>query len=297
MKPCKFRYHAPTTIDQAVRLLAEYGSDAKVLAGGQSLVPLMALRLAAFAHLVDINEIEELAAIERWNGYLRVGATVRQATAEHDRIVATAVPLLARTMPLIGHFQVRNRGTVGGSIAHADPASELPAVALALDARFEAVGPARRREISARDFFQYQWQTALADDELLTAVHFPVWSGHSGFAVEEVARRHGDFALCGAVCGITLDGDAVTRASIALFGVDATPVRATAAEAALVAEGASADLATIGSEAAAPLNPSDDIHATRAYRCHVAGVVVKRALTRAIAEARLLSTHTQPSTS
>jgi carbon-monoxide dehydrogenase medium subunit len=286
LKPSKFTYHAPTTIAEAVGLLAEYGDDAKVLAGGQSLVPMMSLRLANFEQLIDLNPIDELGGIARVNGHVRIGALVRQSTAEHDSTVATDSPLVARALPHIGHFQIRNRGTIGGSIAHADPASELPAVALALDATIEAVGPNGTRDIAAVDFFDGTWQTTLSDDEILAAVRFPVWEGTSGFAVDEVARRHGDFAICGAVCGITLDGDRVTRAAIGLFGVGGTPVRATGAEQALIAAGAGADLTDIAREATEPLIPSGDIHASGAYRKQVAAVVVRRALARAIEEAR-----------
>jgi carbon-monoxide dehydrogenase medium subunit len=286
VKPSKFEYHSPTTIAGAVGLLAEYGDEAKVLAGGQSLVPMMSLRLANFEHLIDLNQIDELGGIGRVNGHVRIGALVRQSTAEHDATVATVAPLVARALPHIGHFQIRNRGTIGGSIAHADPASELPAVALALDATIEAVGPSGSRDIAAIDFFDGTWQTTLADDEILAAVRFPAWGGTSGFAVDEVTRRHGDFAICGAVCGITLDGDRVTRAAIGLFGVGSTPVRATGAEQALVAAGAGADLADVAREAAEPLDPSGDIHASGGYRKQVAAVVVRRALSRAIEEAR-----------
>lgn len=285
MKPSKFRYHAPAAIDEAVGLLSEHADEAKVLAGGQSLVPMMSLRLAAFGHLIDLNSVAGLDAIERSNGDLRIGALVRQSAAEHDPIVAGGAPLVSKAIPHIGHFQIRNRGTVGGSIAHADPASELPAVALALDATMEVAGSGGGRTIAAADFFESTWQTALGEDEILTAVRFPVWGGKSGFAVEEVARRHGDFAICGAVCGVTLDGDAVTRAAIGLFGVGLTPVRASAAEAALIAAGAGGDLASIGQEATDGLDPADDIHASGAYRKQVAAVVVRRALARAIEEA------------
>ncbi len=286
MKPSKFHYHAPATIGDAVGLLGAHADEAKVLAGGQSLVPMMSLRLATFGHLVDLNKVDGLAGIERSNGHVRIGALTRQATAEHDTTVASDVPMMAKALPHIGHFQIRNRGTVGGSIAHADPASELPAVALALDATLEAAGPGGERQIAAADFFEGTWQTALAEDEILTAVRFPVWGAASGFAVEEVARRHGDFAICGAVCGVELDGDAIVRAAIGLFGVGPTPVRSTLAEQALIAGGAGSDLADIARQAADPLDPSDDIHASGAYRKQIAAVVVRRALTKAIEEAR-----------
>ena len=286
MKPSKFHYYAPATVGEAVLLLAEHGDDAKVLAGGQSLVPLMSLRLSSVGHLVDLNRIAGLDTIGRSNGHLRIGALVRQSAAEHSAIVVTEAPLVAKALPHIGHFQIRNRGTVGGSIAHADPASELPAVALALDAMLEATGPNGARRIASTDFFHGQWQTALAGDEMLTAIDFPVWGAHSGFAVEEVARRHGDFALCGAVCGVQLDGERISRATIGLFGVGSTPIRATLAEQALLAGGAGTDLTAVANEAAASIDPSGDIHASGAYRKQVTAVVVRRALTKAIEEAR-----------
>jgi carbon-monoxide dehydrogenase medium subunit len=285
VKPRAFEYHAPERIDEVVGLLAEHGDEAKPLAGGQSLVPMMSLRLASFAHLVDLRKVEGLTTIAGGDGHVRVGAMVRQAVAERDATVAT-VPLLARAIPNIGHFQIRNRGTVGGSIAHADPASELPAVALALDATMEATGPGGTRRIPAASFFESTWQTTLAEGEVLTAVEFPVWTGRCGFAVEEVARRHGDFALVGATVAIQLDGDRIARAAIAMLGVGATPLRRPDAEAALVAGGAGADLGEIGRLAAAGLDPTDDIHASGDYRKHVAAAIVRRALTRAIEEAR-----------
>jgi carbon-monoxide dehydrogenase medium subunit len=286
MKPSPFSYHAPTSVADAVGLLAEHGDEAKVLAGGQSLVPILALRLSAFAHLVDINKVEGLSSIERVNGHVRIGAQVRQAVAEHDATVASDAPLVAAALPHIGHFQIRNRGTVGGSIAHADPASELPAVALALDATMEVAGSSGDREIAAADFFESTWETTMRDGELLTAIRFPVWAGSSGFAVEEVARRRGDFAIVGATVGVTLDGDSISKAAVSLFGVGSSPVRAADAEHALLSAGVGVDLAEIGRIAAEPLNPTDDIHATGDYRKRVAATVVKRALTRAIEEAR-----------
>ena len=283
MKPAPFTYHAPTSLADVTTLLAEHGESAKVLAGGQSLVPMLSLRLATFDHLIDLNRVEGLSTIERSNGHLRIGATVRQAVAEHSGEVASSVPLLTKALPHIGHFQIRNRGTVGGSIAHADPASELPAVALALDATIEATGPGGARRIAAADFFVSTWETSLADGEILAAVEFPVWSGRCGFAVEEIARRHGDFALVGAAVGVQMDGGKVAKAAIALFGVGATAVRANDAEAALLA---GADPTEVGKVAANGLNPTDDVHATGAYRKQVAAVIVRRALTKAIEEAK-----------
>jgi carbon-monoxide dehydrogenase medium subunit len=288
VKPAPFDYHAATSVEEAVALLAEFGDDAKVIAGGQSLVPMMALRLASFAHLVDVCSIPELRGVHRHDGTVTVRAATPDAVVEHDADVAAAVPLLSRVTPLIGHFQIRNRGTVGGALAHADPAAEYPAVALALDAELEVASTKQSRVISAADFFQGLWTTALESGELLAAVHFPVWSGRCGFAAEEFARRHGDFALAGAVAGVELDGDdVVRRAAIALFGVATTPVRARTAEAALVGR----RVGELGGDEIGRLaledvgEPSGDVHAPAAYRTRVARAMAARAWARAREEA------------
>jgi carbon-monoxide dehydrogenase medium subunit len=212
----------------------------------------------------------------------------RQADVERDPVVADAVPLLARATPLIGHFQIRNRGTVGGSLAHADPAAEYPAVALALDTEFEVQGTTGSRTVPASEFFVSTFMTALEADDVLTAVHFPVWGGRRGFAVEEVARRFGDFALTGAVCAVELDGqDRVARSAIAMFGMGSTPLRAPQAEAGLAGSSTEdLDVEEVGRAAAAETDPPDDIHASAAYRRKVGGVVVARALRAAIEEAK-----------
>jgi carbon-monoxide dehydrogenase medium subunit len=288
VKPAPFEYHAPATVADAVGVLRDFGDEAKVLAGGQSLVPIMALRLARFDHVVDLNRIAELRGVERRNGTVGVGAMTRQAEVERDPVVADAVPLLARATPLIGHFQIRNRGTVGGSLAHADPAAEYPAVALALDAEFEVQSTTGSRAVPASEFFVSTFMTALDTDDVLAAVHFPVWGGRCGFAVEEVARRFGDFALTGAVCGVELDGeDRVARSAIAMFGMGSTPLRAPQAEAGLAGSSTGdVDVEEVGRAAAAETDPPDDIHASAAYRRKVGGVVVARALRTAIEEAK-----------
>src|SRR3954465_12003453 len=185
MKPAPFEYHAPESLSDVTALLAEHGDEAKVLAGGQSLVPMLALRLTRFEHIVDLNRVDDLRGVSHTNGTLTVKAMTTQRAVEHDAAAGEAVPLLAQAIPLIGHFQIRNRGTVGGSIAHADPASELPAVALALDAELEIAGPPGARALPTSALFEGTWQTALAEDEILTAVEFPVWGAGSAFAVEE----------------------------------------------------------------------------------------------------------------
>ena len=286
MKPAPFAYHAPETTADAVAILREHGDEAKALAGGQSLVPLLALRLTRFGHLVDLNRIPELQGFRRDDGTLEVGAMTRQATVEHAAD-AEAVPLLVRAVPLIGHFQIRNRGTIGGSLAHADPASELPAVALALDADLVAAGPAGVRVIPARDFFMSTWTTALDPAEVLTAVRFPVRSGRGGWAIEEFARRAGDFALTGAACAIALDGDGrIERAGIALFAMGSTPLRADAAERALLGNAVGdVDTAEIGQLATVGTDPPDDLHASSAYRRKVGAHMTGRAVARALEEA------------
>ncbi len=200
-------------------MLAEFGDEAKILAGGQSLVPMLSLRLAFFDHLIDVSRLDKMKGIERRNGALWIGAGTTDATVGASEDVKAAVPLLTRVTPYIGHFQIRSRGTLGGSIAHADPAGEYPAVALALDAEMDAASPTGRRQIAAADFFDGLWETALKPDEVLVGVQFPVWTGRSGFAVEEFARRHGDFAIAGAVVAVELDDDdRVRRCAIGLLG-------------------------------------------------------------------------------
>ena len=288
MKPAPFEYHAPEKVSEATALLREFGDEAKVLAGGQSLVPIMALRLAQFDHVVDLNRVPELQGIERQNGTLRVGAMTRQAVIEGDATVADAVPLMARATPFIGHFQIRNRGTLGGSLAHADPAAEYPAVALTLDAEFDVANASGSRTVTASEFFVSTFMTDLEADDVLTAVRFPVWNGRCGFAVEEVARRFGDFALTGAACGLELDGDdRVVRAGIGMFAMGSTPLRARQAEAPLAGSSvADVDLEEIGRMAADETEPPDDIHASAAYRRSVGAVVVSRGLGSAIEEAK-----------
>jgi aerobic carbon-monoxide dehydrogenase medium subunit len=288
MKPAPFAYHRPDSVDDAARMLAELGEDAKILAGGQSLVPMLSLRLAYFDHLIDISRLDELKGIERQNGTLWIGAGTTDATVGADAAVSAAVPLLTRVTPFIGHFQIRNRGTLGGSIAHADPAAEYPAVALALDAQMEAVSPSGRRQISAADFFIGLWETALEADEVLAGVRFPVWHGRCGFAVQEFARRHGDFAIAGAVIAVELDqDDRVSRCAIGLMGLGSTPRRATAAEAAAIGNPVS-ELTpeAIGELAMTELDDIPaDLQGSASYRTRVGSAMVARAWTSATTEA------------
>lgn len=276
MKPPPFDYVAAASLDEALAALAEGGEDAKLLAGGQSLIPLMSLRLAYPSLLIDLNRVPELAAIGLANGTLSIGSMVRHRTVERSADVRAAVPLVTEAMPLVGHAAIRTRGTVGGSIAHADPAAELPAVALALGATMTARSAARgERTVAAEDFFQGYFTTALRPDEILCSVDLPAQAPGTGVGVEEVARRHGDFAMVGAVAAVTVRDGAVADARIAMINVAEKPVRATAAERALVDGGTLDDAAAL---AARDLEPSGDLHASPAYRKKVAGVCVRRAL-------------------
>ncbi|MEV0248107.1 FAD binding domain-containing protein [Nocardia sp. NPDC050712] len=288
MKPAAFAYHVPDTAEAAVTLLAELGEEAKFLAGGQSLVPMLALRLAAFEHLIDLRAVASLRGIEGRADSVWIGAGTTHAEVGRCAEISRRVPLLARATPLIGHFQIRNRGTIGGAIAHADAAGEYPAVALALDAGLEALSPRGRRVIPAADFFTGMWSTALAADELLTGMTFPVWPGRCGFAIEEFARRSGDFALAGAVIAVRLDaGGRVDRCAVVVFGLGPTPVRAARAEAELLGrEVAEVNAAAIGRTAVAELTSIPaDLHGSADYRRRIGTAMVARAWRRAAQEA------------
>lgn len=287
MKAAPFAYHRADALTDAVALLAEHGEDAKILAGGQSLVPMLAMRLTRFEHLIDISRLHDLTGIERRGDEVRIGATTPDVFVGLDDEIAEAVPLLTRCTPHIGHFQIRTRGTLGGSIAHADPAAEYAAVALALDARMDAVSVRGSRQIAAADFFTGLWETSLQADEILTAVSFPAWTGRTGFAVEEFARRHGDFAIAGAVVALRLDSDdRVDRCGIGLLGLGSTPLRGSTAEQSLLGRAAGdIDAAELGELCMSGLDdiPSD-LQGSSAYRKKVGATMVARALTNALAE-------------
>jgi aerobic carbon-monoxide dehydrogenase medium subunit len=287
MKPAPFEYHAPDSVDDVVGLLAEHGDDAKPLAGGQSLVPLLALRLTRFDHLVDLNGVADLQGVRRANGHLEIGAMTRQRAVEQDADATAAVPLLGLAIPHIGHFQIRNRGTIGGSLAHADPASELPAVAAALDAEFVLASKGATRTVGAADFFQGTFMTVIDSGELLTAVRFPVWGTGAGFGFSEFARRGGDFAVVGVAAGVQVSGGSIQRAAIAFSGMGGMPVRAAEAEAGLVgASTGSVDLEAAAQAAVAATDPSDDVHASAANRRRIATHLAEQALRQAIAGAQ-----------
>jgi carbon-monoxide dehydrogenase medium subunit len=271
-----FEYRAPASIDEAVDLLAE-DPQAKVLAGGQSLLPLLALRLAQPTRLVDVSTIAELSSLEANNGTVTIGAATTLAALEDSQLVSDRLPLLAAAIRKVAHRPIRNRGTVGGSIAHADPAAELPAVAVALEATVVARGPSGERRIAAGDFFTGAFTTALADDEILTSVELPARPGSWCFL--EVARRSGDFALAMVAVGIDVDGDTCTEATVVLQGVGSKPLRSSAAEQALRNQAVGDEVAGRAAEAAtADLRPPADIHGSSDYRKKVAAALVRRAV-------------------
>ncbi len=279
MKPAPFRYVAPRSVDEASAVLQEYGGEAKILAGGQSLVPLLSMRLARPQILVDINGIRGLAYIRRRGTVLHVGAITRQSAVERSAVTRRHAPLLWEAVRLLGHPQIRNRGTVGGSIAHADPSAELPAVLAALDGQVVVRGPAGERVHAAGEFFTGYLATALDPTEVLTEVRFPILPARSGTAFVELARRHGDFALVGVAAALTRRDDTIDQARLAFTGVGAGPVRASEAEQMLAGAPPSPQaFAAAAQEAAARLDPDSDIHASAEYRREIAAVLARRAL-------------------
>ncbi|SFL50080.1 FAD binding domain-containing protein [Geodermatophilus ruber] len=285
MKPPPFRYSAPTTVSDAVALLVEHADDdPRVLAGGQSLVPLMNFRLAQPGHLIDLRRVTGLDTLRLEDDVLVIGAMVRQSTAERSPDVALAAPLLAEALGHVAHPPIRHSGTVVGSIAHADPAAELPAVALAADAEMVATGPGGARRIPAAEFFLGPFTTALEPDEILTEVRFPPFPG--GHAFVEFARTHGNFAIVGVAALVALAGGEVTRAAVAVSGMGPTPLRLTAAEEALVgrAPGAAAIEAAVDAGTAG-LAPAGDLHAGAETRIDIARACLRRGIEGALARA------------
>lgn len=281
MKPPPFEFYDPRSLNEALSLLNQYGTDAKILAGGQSLMPLMNLRLARPKVIVDINRVPELAYINTSNGGgLAIGGLTRQRTVERSGLVREQNPLLAASISLIGHLQIRNRGTVGGSFVHADPAAELPALALLVEAEFVLRSLSGQRVAQARDFFHNYMTTAIEPTELLSEIRFPAWNRRCGWAIQEISRRQGDFAVAGVATLLTLNtNDACEDARIALFGVGATPLRIEKAEALLKGTHLrSEDLAEAARVVSEVLEPDSDVHASSEYRKEVAGVLTRRAL-------------------
>ena len=286
MKPAKFDYFAPTTLDETLELLAQHGPDAKVLAGGQSLMPMMNLRLVRPAVVVDINRVEGLSGISASDGAITVGARTRQRDLERSDAIRDAFPMMTAAISHIGHFQIRNRGTIGGSLAHADPAAELPAVCVALDAEFVLADSSGTQTMAAADFAVGPLITSLAPEQLLTEVRLPTLQGDGWrWGFREVSRREGDFALVGAVAMLRNDAGGVCQeARITMFAVGDGPMRVQAAEQALVGravdDAARREAAALVSEA---VTPGSDIHASAEYRKDVSAVMARRALEDACA--------------
>jgi len=283
MKATQFEYLRPARLEEAIGLLAEHGADAKPIAGGQSLVPMMAFRLAAPRFLVDIGRIPGLNRISIDDNGIQIGALVRWRDIERSAELSRAHPLLVEAIRHVAHYQIRNRGTVGGSLAHADPAAEMPGIAVTCDARVVIAGPRGQRTIPAAELFAAALCTTLESDELIVEIHLPPWPNERRWAFEEFARRRGDFALAGVALFYDTGKDGrATNVHIGAIGVGDTPLRLTAAEAA--AEGKTiieAVVRDVGAAAAAGVNPADDIHAPGEYRRALLGVLAERALARA----------------
>ena len=287
MKPAPFVYFAPGTVDEVMELLRQHGDDAKILAGGQSYIPTMSFRLAQPEVVIDLNGVAGLSELREVDGGLRIGAMCRQRTVERSALVARRAPLLSETMPWIAHPQIRNRGTFGGSLAHADPASELPAVVSVLNGRFRIRRQTGEEWVAADDFFIALFETAVGPEDLLLEVEIPDLPSGSGWAFQEFARRHGDYALVGVAVVLRLEGQVCREARIALLSVGEGPVRARLAEAALVGQAVDTALLERASEIVArqDIDPPADIQASSAYRRHLAEVLTRRALSQAVARA------------
>jgi CO/xanthine dehydrogenase FAD-binding subunit len=287
VKPPKFDYHAPRSVDEAIALLARYGGEAKVLAGGQSLMPMLNFRLARPAALVDVNRIAALAYVREDDGTVAFGATTRQRTIEFSPVVAARLPLLREATRWVGHLPIRSRGTIGGSIAHADPSAEYPAVLTALEGEVVAQGPRGRRTVKPAELFETYLTTSLAPDELLVEVRLPAMEAGAGYAFEEFARRHGDFAIVGIAAMIVRRGDRCAKARLATAGAGPVPVRLRAAEEILERDGlGEAAIEAAAARAAELVEPDSDVHASADYRRHLTRVLTGRAIKRALTVAR-----------
>lgn len=290
MKPAPFKYHTPTTVSEALAHLAEYGYDAKVLAGGQSLIPMLNFRLAQPAVLVDLNKVSELFYIRPdKNGGLRMGAMTRQSQVEHDALVAERAPMIHEVMPQIAYPQIRTRGTFGGSLAHADPSAELVAACIARDARFRLRGQSGERWVSAEEFFVGLFTTVLEPDELLVEVVLPPMPPRGGWSFSQITRRHHDFCIAGVAVTVVLDGKGqCEKAQLVFLSAGDGPVQARQAAEVLVGQVPSAELFLAAAETAASvdIDPSSDIHASSKFRRHLAKVLAKRTLAQAFERAK-----------
>lgn len=284
MKPAKFEYHAPASVDEAVALLTRYNGEARVLAGGQSLIPMMNFRVAAPAALIDLNRIPSLAYIRADGNTVRIGAMTRQRAIEFSPVVREKLPLLHEAISWVGHLPTRSRGTIGGSLAHADPAAELPMALQALEGEVVARGPAGERTIKAADLFSSSLTTTLKPDEILTEIRFPASPPGAAYAVEEFARRHGDFAITAIACLLVREGTRCKTARLATGGVGPVPLRLKAAETILEQRGLAEDaIEAAAAAAAAAVDPMSDHQGSAEYRRHLTQVLTRRAVQKALA--------------
>ena len=287
MKPPAFEYARPETLDEAIALIAEYGSDAKLLAGGQSLMPMLNLRLAEPRLLIDVNRVPGLAGIHRDNGRIRIGAMTRHRELEASREAADAEPLIARAAREIGHLAIRSRGTIGGSIAHADPAAEWPMLAVALDAQIELRSTSGLRTATARDFFVGPFTTSARADEILTAIIFPAAPAQSGFGFRELCRRPGDFAIVAVACRVRMNAGKCVGGTLAIGGADAVPRHVSRIDSVIRgSRGENEVLREAGEVAARAVDPTGDLHGSTEYRRKIVAVLTRRALHDAFAQVR-----------
>jgi len=279
VKPAPFAYQKTRTLKEAIALLAKHKDDARLLAGGQSLIATLNMRLSAPALLIDINDIKGLDGIAKKGANIEIGALARHAQVERSELIAKHAPLIALAMPHIGHPAIRNRGTFGGSIAFADPAAELPACLLALGGEIDITGPKGKRKVKADSFFKGLFETALGPQEILTAIRIPAATKDTRVGFAELARRHGDYAIVGLAASARADGEGLADVRLAYFGVGATPTRAKKAEAALASGNVDAAVAALD------LDPHDDVQASGAVKKHLAGVLLRR-VAKQLMEAR-----------
>jgi aerobic carbon-monoxide dehydrogenase medium subunit len=279
MKPAPFDYFRPASVAETVALLARYGGDAKLLAGGQSLVPLLNFRMLRPSVLIDINRLAEFEFLRDHEGGLRIGALTRHHTLEASALVGARFPVIGEAMGHVAHLAIRNRGTIGGSLAQADPAAELPMLAVLLDAEIHTCAPAGPRIHRARDFFLGPLTTALAEDEMVSEIILPALPPRTGWAFEEVAQRAGDFAVAAVAATVTVSEGIVCEARLAMMGVEETPLRLRAVEARLAGETFATDLIrSAAREACAAVRPATDLRASAEYRRHLVGVLAERVL-------------------
>ncbi|PLT35379.1 xanthine dehydrogenase family protein subunit M [Bacillus sp. V5-8f] len=288
MKPAKFDYHCPKTVESALSLLEESGFDGKIIAGGQSLVPIMNMRLSTPDCLIDINRLTDLDFIEFDNEKVKIGTLTRQSRVETSSIIKDKVGLMSEALPFIGHVQTRNRGTFGGSLVHADPSAEIPLSLIATGGSLLIASKEETRVLPVEDFFVTYLTTDILPTELLTEVHIPIWEGRTGYSFQEISRRHGDFALVASACQLSLDeNDRISYVRLALGGVEAVPLLVDDANQIMTGEKLSDSLLNKVVEiVAASVDPESDLHASADYRRHLATVLTKRTLQSAYAKAR-----------